>query len=306
MSDIGTERYEVVAITGGTGLIGGALTRVLRQEGVEVRPVTRQAGVPNSIRWDPARGYLDHEALRGVTAVVNLAGESVGERWSAEKKQRIRDSRVEGTRLLVDAISALDPAPRVLVSASAVGYYGDRGDEELREESPPGTGFFPEMAIEWETAAQAAESRGVRVVRLRFGIVLDREGGALERMLLPFQLGAGGRLGDGRQWMSWVSLPDVVAILRFALRDPSASGVYNAVAPEPVRNADFTRSLGRALGRPTVAAVPAFALRLAFGEMADWTLLISHRVLPERLLAAGFTFQHPRLEDGLRAALAKR
>jgi uncharacterized protein len=284
-------------------MIGSALTASLERDGIEVRPLVRGRAGKGEIAWDPLAGHVDLAALTGVEGVVHLAGEPVGERWTESRKRKIRESRVRGTETLVRAICALPQPPTVLVSASGVGYYGDRGDEQLVEGSPPGNDFLAEVTQAWEAAVEPAGSAGVRVVRLRFGVVIAREGGALERLLTPFRLGVGGQLGTGRQWMSWISLTDAVRAIRFALAQPELRGAANAVAPQPVTNAEFTRALGSALGRPTLLTVPATALRLAFGEMAEVTLLASQRALPQRLEAAGFRFEHPRIEDGLRAAL---
>jgi uncharacterized protein len=293
------------AVTGATGLIGSALVRSIRGDGGSVRRVVRGEVAPGSgdVRWDPGAGRIDTAGLEGVDAVVHLAGENVGERWTAEKKRRIRESRVAGTQLLARALAELASPPRVLISASAVGIYGDRGDEELDEQSATGTGFLAEVGREWEGATEAAERAGIRVVHLRLGVVLSREGGALGKLLLPFRLGVGGRVGSGRKWMSWISRTDVVHAIRFALATDGLAGAVNATAPRPATNADFTRALGRALGRPTLVPVPAAALQLAFGEMADATLLASQRALPRRLLEAGFAFQHPDLRSALDAEL---
>jgi uncharacterized protein len=298
-----------VAVSGSTGLIGTALVESLRRDGHRIRRITRsQTGSRSEhIAWNPDTETLDPKALAGVDAIVHLAGENVGERWTEEKKRKIRDSRVKGTRLLAAAAAQVDPSPKVMVSASAVGIYGDRGDEILSEASPegPATDFLAQVGRVWEAAAEPAERHGIRVVKLRFGVVLTPEGGALRRMLPPFRLGVGGKLGSGRQWMSWVALSDVVDAIRFALFDTGLSGPANVVAPEPVTNAEFTRTLGSVLGRPTLFTVPAPALRLAFGEMADGTLLASQRAVPQRLQQAGFEFQHPRLEEALRAELGR-
>jgi uncharacterized protein len=231
----------------------------------------------------------------------------VGERWTEEKKRKIRESRINGTQLLASAAAQADPRPRVMVSAGGVGIYGDRGDEVLDEDSAlgPADDFFVGVARDWEAATEPAERHGIRVAKLRFGVVLTPKGGALERMLTPFRLGVGGKIGSGRQWMSWVALSDVVDAIRFALFNSAVEGPYNVVAPNPVTNAEFTRTLGAVLGRPTLFTVPALALRIAFGEMADSTLLVSQRALPKRLLEAGFEFQHPRLEEALRAELGR-
>jgi uncharacterized protein (TIGR01777 family) len=245
-------------------------------------------------------------ALTGVQAAVHLAGESIaGARWSADTKRRIRDSRVLGTRLLAESLARLSPRPRVLVSASAVGIYGDRGDELLDEGSPTGSGFLAEVGKEWEAATAPAADAGIRVVHLRFGIVLAREGGALPRMVRPFRLGAGGPIGNGRQWMSWIALADAVGAVLEVLGNQGASGPVNAVAPQPLRNADFAAGLGAALHRPALIPAPAFALRLLFGEMADAALLASQRVKPARLGALGFRFRYPTLAEALRAILGR-
>jgi uncharacterized protein len=304
-NDAGDPAPRTVALSGSTGLIGSTLAASLRGDGHEVRPLVRGAARAGEIGWDPSSGKLDAAALEGVSAVVHLAGEPVGERWSEEKKKRIRSSRVGGTTLLARTIAAMARPPRVLVSASAVGYYGDRGDEILTEQSGRGNDFLAEVVSEWEAGVAAAEEAGIRTVRLRMGVVLSRSGGALARLLTPFQLGAGGRIGDGRQWMSWISLTDAVGVFRFVMDRSELRGVYNSVAPAPVTNAGFTRALGRVLGRPTFFPVPAAALRLAFGEMADATLLVSQRAEPTRLRDAGYTFQHATLEEALRAELAR-
>ncbi|HEU4564499.1 MAG TPA: TIGR01777 family oxidoreductase [Gemmatimonadaceae bacterium] len=299
------ERARIV-VTGATGFIGGALLPALEARGWSVARVVRSAASARDgdIVWDPAGGVVDAAQLDGVDAVVHLAGEPIAQRWSAEAKRRIRESRVQGTRTLVRTIARLDRPPRVLVSASAIGVYGDRGDELLDESSPPGRDFLAEVARAWESEAAGAASARTRVVSPRFGIVLAERGGALAKMLPAFRLGGGGRLGDGRQWMSWVSLDDLVASIVFALEHEELEGAVNVVAPNPVTNAEFTDTLGRVLGRPTLVHVPAFALRLMFGEMADATLLASQRVAPRRLEGAGFRFRHARLEEALRAALA--
>jgi uncharacterized protein len=293
----------VVAITGRSGMIGSALADALTADGIEVRPVVRGRARPGEIAWDPGAGTIDQQAMEGVEAVVHLAGEPIGERWNDEKKRRIRESRTQGTRTIATALARLPVPPHVLVSASAVGYYGDRGDELLNEDSARGDDFLARVVEEWEAAVEPAESAGIRVVRLRQGVVLSRAGGALARMLTPFELGAGGKLGHGRQWMSWISLPDAVGIIRFAMDHTTVRGVYNAVAPTPVTNGEFTGTLGSVLGRPAFFAVPKTALRLAFGEMADATLLASQRVDASRIQNAGYRFLHPRLDEALRAVL---
>ncbi len=294
-----------VAVTGATGLVGSALGDLLRANGRRVHRVTRSPE-PGSddIGWDPAAGHLEVGALEGVDALVNLAGEPVfGLRWTESKKRAIRESRLRGTRLLAERAAALARPPRVLVSASAIGYYGDRGAARLVESDPPGEGFLADLCREWEAATAPAEKAGVRVVHLRIGLVLSREGGALATMLPAFKLGAGGRLGSGEQYMSWIALEDLIATIAFALERDDLRGAANATAPAPVTNAEFTRTLGRVLRRPTPLPVPAFALRLALGELAEEMLLASARVEPAALSAAGFGFRHATLEAALRAAL---
>ena len=241
------------------------------------------------------------ESLREADAVIHLAGEPLAQRWTAEAKRRIRESRVAGTRNLVEALAALPRRPEALICASAIGYYGSRGDEVLTESSAPGSGFLPEVCVAWEREAQAAEAFGMRVVRVRTGLVLDAGGGALVRMLPPFRMGVGGRLGSGRQWMSWIHLEDLAALFQFAV-ESQVRGPLNAVAPNPVTNSDFTRELARALRRPAVFPVPGFALRLLFGEMAD-VLLASQRVAPGAAEAAGFRFRFPQLAPALEGLL---
>lgn len=292
-----------VAITGATGLIGGALAEALRERGDEVLSVSRSAGGEDTLRWDPRGGGLeDPRGFSGVDAVVNLAGESIAGRWTEAKKERIRQSRVAGTRAVVAAIAEADPRPRVLVNASAVGFYGARKDEILHEDSGPGTNFLAEVTRDWEQAAaelEAIEDPPVRLCLARFGVVLAEQGGALEQMLTPFRLGVGGRIGDGRQWMPWVHLADVVAALLHMLDDGEASGPYNVVAPAPVRNREFTRSLGRALRRPTVLPLPKLGVKLALGEMGEALLLDSQRATPARLLDEGFQFRFETLDSAL-------
>ncbi|HEX7242851.1 MAG TPA: TIGR01777 family oxidoreductase [Longimicrobiaceae bacterium] len=297
-----------VAVTGASGLIGSALVRALRAEGRRVVRLVRSRPQPGSgdVAWDPERGEIDAAGLEGVDAVVHLAGENVAQPWTAEAKRRIRESRERGTRLLARALAGLSDRPGVLVSASAIGFYGDRGDETLDESSGPGGGFLAEVCEGWEAAADPARDAGVRVVHPRIGVVLTPQGGALAKLLVPFRLGVGGKVGSGRQWMSWVALEDVVEALRFALREDALSGPANLTAPSPVTNEEFTRVLGRVLHRPTLFAVPGAALKLVMGQMAEEALLAGQRVLPRALLDAGFEFRHPELEGALRAALGKR
>jgi uncharacterized protein (TIGR01777 family) len=269
--------------------------------------VRRPAG-PGEISWNPATGQLNPASLESIDAVVHLAGENVGARWTAGRKARIRDSRVEGTRLISETLARLAKRPEVMVSASAVGIYGDRGDDVLTESSALGNSadFLAQVGVEWEAAADPARQAGIRVVHPRFGLVLSRKGGALGRMLLPFRLGLGGRLGSGSQWMSWISLADAVEVIGHVLSNRDVHGPVNVTAPRPVTNREFTRTLGRVLARPTVFAVPAPFLRLLFGEMADVMLLASTRVVPARLTELGYRFQHADLETALRAALGRR
>ena len=301
-----------VIVTGATGLIGRALVRTLLAEGHEVTRLVRgdaqtfAAPGTSAVRWDPQTGSVDAAGLEGHDAAVHLAGESVAEgRWDAAKKRRILESRVRGTRLIAETLARLGRKPGVLVSASATGFYGDRGDEVLTEESASGADFLSEVCREWEKATLPASQAGIRVVHLRTGVVLSAEGGALAKMLTPFRLGVGGRLGSGRQYMSWIDLEDEVGAIRHAIEEEELRGPVNAVAPRPVTNAEFTRTLGRVLGRPTPLPVPAFAARLAFGEMADALLLSSQRVEPARLLAAGYAFKYPDLEASLLHVLGK-
>ncbi len=296
-----------IAITGSSGLIGTALRRRLEAGGHEVVPVVRGDVRPGTIRWDPGRGVLDPADLRGLDAVVHLAGEGIGDkRWTDEQKRRIADSRITGTTLLAEAIAAADDRPAVLLSGSAVGYYGaDRGDERLDEASRPGTDFLARLCVDWEGATAPAAAARVRVAHLRTGIVLDRSGGVLPRMVLPIRLGVGGRLGPGDQWMSWITLADHVSAVVFLLTH-DVRGPVNLTAPEPVTNAQLTKALGRALHRPTFLAAPAFALRLALGrERADNLLFASQRALPKVLQNEGFAFGHEALEPALATVLAR-
>jgi hypothetical protein len=298
-----------VAITGASGLIGSALARSLTDAGHTVRPVVRRdTDEPGAVRWDPAAGTIDAGALAGVDAVVHLAGAGIGDRrWSEQRKRELHDSRTRGTDLLARALAGLDPQPAVLVSGSAVGYYGhDRGDEVVTELSPPGQGFLAGLVQDWEAAAAPAVEAGIRTVYLRSGIVLDAHGGILPRLALPFRLFVGGRLGSGRQWVSWITLDDEVAAIRFLLDRDDIAGPVNAVAPEPVTNAELARALGTVLGRPSVVPAPAFAFRMAMGrEMADELILASQRVRPDVLVGAGFGFRHTEVTAALRAVLGR-
>jgi uncharacterized protein len=288
-----------IAISGASGFIGSALSRSLRADGLEVIPLVRRQGNAGEIGWDPDLGKIDSAALRGVDAVVHLAGENIAGLWTDAKKRRILESRSRGTRLIAEAMAGLEDGPKTLVSASGVGYYGDGGEQVLREDHRPGDDFLAEVCQAWEAATLPAARAGVRVVNTRSGIVLHPSGGPLALMLPVFKLGIGGTLGSGQQWMSWISLADMVGAIRFALDTPGLSGPVNTTAPDPVRNAGFTRALGRALNRPTIFTVPSFALRLTMREMAEVTLLTSQRAVPAALEAAGYRFQHPSIEAAL-------
>lgn len=295
-----------IIISGATGLVGNALAHALRDEGHSVARLVRAGNAEaGDIRWDPDAAKVDLAALEGADTCVNLNGASIGDgRWTPERKSLLRSSRLNTTRFLVNAFSRLTEKPRAFLSASAIGFYGSCGDEILTETSASGTDFLSELSREWEREAQRAESFGIRTAVLRFGVILSTRGGALPRMLTPFKLGVGGRLGDGKQWISWIALDDVVGVIRWALADSHATGPVNVVAPSPVRNAEFTRVLAKALGRPAVFPAPALALRLLLGEMADALLLGSQRVRPEKLLALGYPFRFDKLEPALRSALA--
>jgi uncharacterized protein len=296
-----------VLVSGSHGLIGSAVVGALARAGHRVvRLVRGQGGAGvDCVAWDPAEARIDAAGLEGLDGVIHLAGESIAQgRWTEQKKQRIYASRIEGTGLLCRTLAGLRSRPRVVVCASAVGFYGDRGDEELDETSPAGKGFLAEVCRDWEAATAAAAEAGIRVVRLRIGTVLSRDGGALAAMLPIFRLGLGGRLGSGRQYMSWIAVDDLARIVIQTIGDDQMSGPVNAVAPNPVTNAQFTRLLGRALRRPAWIPVPAFVLRTVVGEMADAALLSSARVHPKRLLASGFVFQDQDLEQFFRHTLA--
>jgi hypothetical protein len=299
-----------VFVSGSTGLVGSEVVTVLSAAGHEVVRLLRRAPAPGemAVRWDPETGAIDAGGLEGCDAVIHLAGENVGAgRWTAARKAVIRDSRVNGTRLLCGALAGLSRPPKTLVCASAVGYYGDRGEERLTEESPAGAGFLAEVCREWEAASASAARKGIRVVALRLGMVLSPKGGALARMLPLFRAGLGGVIGGGRQYVSWVALDDLPGIVLHALQHVDLSGPVNAVAPRPVTNREFTEALGKALSRPTPLPVPAFALRLAVGgEMADALLLASARGIPRRLEETGYRFLYPELGGALRHLLGKR
>jgi uncharacterized protein (TIGR01777 family) len=293
-----------VVISGASGLIGGGLTAQLESEDNQVlRLVRSDTARDGEAVWNPGTGELDPAVIAGADAVINLNGRNVGDgRWSKAVKEELWSSRLQPTRTLVEAIGRADPPPRLLVNASAIGYYGDRGEETLDETAAPGAGFLAELSSAWEEAAAAAQSDSTRVVMLRLGMVVAR-GGALAKMLPPFKLGLGGPLGSGRQWWSWVAIEDVVGSIRFAMRTPELSGAVNVVSPRPERCSDFARTLGRVLRRPAVLPTPAPMVRLALGEMADALLLASARVMPTALEEAGFSFRVPALEDAIRRAL---
>jgi uncharacterized protein (TIGR01777 family) len=310
---------ERIVLTGSSGLLGTSLIRILRRKRISIMTLHRRpaqgtataeadsaAGADSEELWDPyAETPMSRPlALRGATAAVHLSGANVAaRRWTSSYKREIMESRVKPTHALATLLAGLRPRPAVLVCASATGIYGGRGEEMLTEASSPGSGFLPEVCLAWEKATQPASDAGIRVVHLRFGVVLSPEGGALAQMLPVFRAGLGGRLGSGRQWMSWVALPDAIGVIEFALQSANLSGPVNVVTPNPVTNLNFTRALGRALHRPAVLGVPAFALRVAFGEMAD-TVLESARVTPARLSAAGFQFEYPELQTALDAVLS--
>lgn len=296
-----------IAVTGSHGLIGSALVEHLLTVGHQPVRVVRGDPGPADLAWDPAAATVDLDTLAGVDAVINLAGEPIGVgRWTAEKKRRIRESRVEGTSLLARSMATLDHGPKVLLNASAVGYYGDRGDEILTEDSAGGHGFLADLTKEWEDATAAATDAGVRVVRLRNGIVLSADGGAMGPILKVFRLGLGGSLASGRQWWSWIAIDDVVGIVMHALENPAVEGALNVTAPNPVTNGEFTRALGDVLGRPTLLPAPSFGLKLVMGgERTEEMLLSSQRVLPAKGLDTGYQFAHPILGEALRSVLGK-
>lgn len=295
-----------VLVTGATGLIGRALTHALEGRGDTVIPVTRSPSAPGpSVRWDPLRGRLDPAGVAGSDAVVHLAGEGIGDkRWTEAHKARVLDSRVRGTTLVAETIAGLDRPPSVMVSASAVGFYGDRGDEILTERSDGGDDFLSGVCRQWEESTLPASEAGIRVARIRTGLVLTPEGGIFPRVLLPFRLGVGGRLGTGAQWWPWITLRDGIRAILHLLDDEGLSGPFNLSAPNPVTNAGFTRTLSEVLRRPRFLTVPSPALKLVLGrEMAEELILVSQRVVPRKLLDAGFKFEGPDLEPALRGML---
>lgn len=307
---LGAPAPRTIAMTGGTGFLGRSLTPMLTALGHRVRRLVRRTPGPADIAWDPAAGILDAALLEGIDAIVHLAGEPIADgRWTEARRRRILDSRTQGTGLLAEAISRMQAPPGVLISASAIGIYGDRGDELLTEQarlrSDPAAAFVERVGQAWEAAAEPAERAGVRVACTRIGIVLSPAGGALAQMLPPFLAGAGGRLGDGKQYMSWIGIDDVIGAVYHAMCTPALRGPVNLSAPAAVTNTDFTAVLARVLGRPAIIPVPAQALRLIFGELADELLLASARVVPDRLLGSGYVFRHEGLEGALRHVLGR-
>ncbi|MBD3401972.1 TIGR01777 family protein [candidate division GN15 bacterium] len=294
-----------VLISGSSGLIGSALQPSLHVDGHTAHRLVREkTDDPETVYWKPSEKEIERDKLEGYDAVIHLAGENIaGGRWTDARKQAIRESRIQGTSFLAETLAGLEQKPKVLVCASAMGYYGNRGDEKLTEDAPAGKGFLAEVCQAWEAAAQPAREAGIRTVHMRTGVVLSTEGGALEKMLTPFKTGLAGKLGSGEQYMSWVSRDDVVRGFAFAMTTDTLSGPVNMVAPEPVTNEEFTRTLGKVLDKPTAVSVPAFALKMMVGEMADEMLLASMRVIPKKLQEAGFEFSHPELESTLRTIL---
>src|ERR1700720_1940042 len=298
-----------ILISGSSGLIGSAAATALKSDGHNVVHLVRpgKATNPGDVQWDPMRATVDVAGLEGIDVVIHLSGAGIADgRWTEERKQLLRTSRIDTPRVLVDSLSRLKQKPRVLIVASAIGYYGSRGDEILTESSTSGTDFLALVCRDWEAEASRAAAMGIRTVMLRFGIILSGKGGAVPRMLTPFKRGLGGRLGNGQQWMSWIAIEDVIGIIPHAIANEQVSGPLNVVAPNPVQNEEFTRLLAAVLHRPAIFPAPAFLLRLALGEMADAVLLGSDRVKPERILAAGYKFRFEILEPALRAAVLSR
>lgn len=293
-----------VLIAGASGLVGSALIPALETEGAEVTRLVRSSPKPGDVEWHPNHDEMNAARLEGFDAVINLAGENIAAgRWTDEQKRKIHDSRVNGTHLLSEAMAKLSQRPRVFLCASATGFYGDRDDEVLDEQSDSGGGFLAGVCREWEQATEPAASGGVRVVNLRFGPILAREGGMLAKLLTPFKMGMGGKVGSGKQFISWVAIDDAIGAIKLALADETFRGPLNVVSPNPCTNEAFTKMLGHVLSRPTALAIPAFAARLAFGEMADEMLLTSQHVVPKRLTDAGYEFKYPELEGALRKYL---
>lgn len=302
------EKRMRVLVSGASGLVGSALTSFLASQGHKVVKLARGGSADTGadvVRWDPRGGSINPTDLENFDIVVHLAGESVAQRWTDDAKAKIKESRISGTKLLAEALSKVQKKPRAFICASAIGFYGDRGNETLSEESQPGTGFLAGVCREWEDSTASAKAAGIRTVNLRFGVILSTAGGALAKMLPIFQIGAGGNLGSGRQYMSWISLEDAVQAIYFAMTKPELNGPINVVGPKPCTNAEFTATLGKILQRPTFLPVPSFGPRLLFGEMADEMLYAGAKVLPAKLERQGFRFQYPELESALRHELGK-
>ena len=286
-----------VCLTGASGLLGKELTSVAASQGIEVIPLVRSKS-QEGIFWDPVQGEIDSDSMNGCDAIIHLAGENISTgRWNDSKKQKIRSSRVDGTKLIASTAAKLQSQPSTLISASAIGFYGNRGDDIMTEESSVGSGFLADVCHDWELANKDAWEAGVRVAQMRIGVILSTKGGALHKMLPPFKMGVGGKIGSGAQYMSWIAIDDVVGAILHVLNNSSVHGAVNTVAPNPVTNLQFTKSLGRAIKRPTIFPMPAFAAKLVFGEMANDLLLSSTRVVPERLKQSGYEFQFPELDS---------
>ncbi len=290
-----------VLISGASGFVGTHLTEFLLEKGYKVKKLTRSLPdtTGDQVYWNPAKGEIELEALEDLDAVVHLAGENIAGRWTDQKKAKIESSRVQGTKLLSESLAKLNKKPEVLIAASAVGYYGSRGDEILSEKSTHGRGFLSDVGVKWENATKAAQEAGIRVCNVRIGLVLGADGGALGKMLVPFKLGLGGKIGDGKQYWSWIAIDDLVEIIYYLLEHEDLKGPVNAVAPNAGTNNEFTSTLGRVLGRPTIFPLPAFVVRGLFGEMGEETMLSSARVTPQKLLDSGYKFKYPKLEQAL-------